>query len=329
MALAPAPGEQALPARARRRRARGRAPGDAPPRRWPRARASSWSSRTRPAWRRSGKRCCGGSRGRASQSSRSSRGASTSRPGAWSGLPAGSGRHPARARRRGAGVGARGRSLPSLRGARRGDRGAGRSRPSSTTARRLFLEPLPLDVLPLAGAEGGAFGARRQAPGELARLPGTAVADRLGADGAEAWRLARGRATSAAPSAGRAGGDAGVSGTCERAHARAGTRGADRASARPPGAGRPGSQAARHLGEARRGGSWRSSLTLREPTAEPDRLRLALAPGCRSCRLRRRSSASSWASSPSRSGRRPSSSVPEGAACASACAEGCARCARR
>ena len=67
-------------------------------------------------------------------------GASTSRPGAWSGLPAGSGRHSgARSTPWGRG-GACGRSLPSLRGARRGDRGAGRSRPHH---RRRRDAPLP------------------------------------------------------------------------------------------------------------------------------------------------------------------------------------------
>ena len=57
----------------------------------------------------------------------------------------------------------------------------------------LFLEPLPLDLLPLSPErrdELSELGVKRL--GELARLPGAAVADRLGADGAEAWRLVRG-----------------------------------------------------------------------------------------------------------------------------------------
>ena len=62
-------------------------------------------------------------------------------------------------------------------------RPAGRS--SSTTARaHLFLEPLPLDLLPLSPErreELSELGVKRL--GELARLPGAAVADRLGADG--------------------------------------------------------------------------------------------------------------------------------------------------
>ncbi|HEY7563151.1 MAG TPA: hypothetical protein VH650_13340, partial [Gaiellaceae bacterium] len=58
---------------------------------------------------------------------------------------------------------------------------------------RMFLEPLPLHLLPLSPErrdELSALGVKRL--GELARLPGTAVADRLGADGAESWLLARG-----------------------------------------------------------------------------------------------------------------------------------------
>ncbi|MDQ3121573.1 MAG: hypothetical protein M3Q59_03425, partial [Actinomycetota bacterium] len=56
-----------------------------------------------------------------------------------------------------------------------------------------FLEPLPLSLLPLTNeryAELEGLGLRRI--GELAELPGGAVAERLGADGRKAWRLARG-----------------------------------------------------------------------------------------------------------------------------------------
>ena len=150
---------------------------------------------------------------------------------------------------------------------------------SSTTARRTssrsrstsFRSPERREELGLGVKRLGSWHA---SPGPRSPIGSVRTARKHGGSLGGGRHLRR-----AAPSAGRAGGDAGVSGTgCERAHARAGTRGADRASARPPGAGRPGSQAARHLGEARRGGSWRSSLTLREPTAEPDRLRLALAP---------------------------------------------------
>ncbi|MDQ3424654.1 MAG: hypothetical protein M3435_00360, partial [Actinomycetota bacterium] len=56
-----------------------------------------------------------------------------------------------------------------------------------------FLEPLPLSLLPLTGeryAELEGLGLR--SIGELAELPAGAVAERLGADGRKAWRLARG-----------------------------------------------------------------------------------------------------------------------------------------
>jgi len=146
----------------------------------------------------------------------------------------------------------------------------------------LFLEPLPLDLLPLSPErreELSELGVKRL--GELARLPGAAVADRLGADGAEAWQLARGE------------GDASVEPRRPPAEiaetlsfpepvaneltlARALAALIERLLARPERAGRAPRQlalSAKLVG----GGSWRCSLTLREPTAEPDRLRLALA----------------------------------------------------
>jgi nucleotidyltransferase/DNA polymerase involved in DNA repair len=148
----------------------------------------------------------------------------------------------------------------------------------------LFLEPLPLDLLPLSPErreELSELGVKRL--GELARLPGAAVADRLGADGAEAWQLARGE--------GR--GDASVEPRRPPAEiaetlsfpepvaneftlARALAALLERLLARPERAGRAPRQlalSAKLVG----GGSWRRSLTLREPTAEPDRLRLVLA----------------------------------------------------
>ena len=57
----------------------------------------------------------------------------------------------------------------------------------------LFLEPLPLDLLSLTPdrrRELSELGIKRL--GELARLPGASVADRLGPDGAEAWRIVTG-----------------------------------------------------------------------------------------------------------------------------------------
>jgi protein ImuB len=56
-----------------------------------------------------------------------------------------------------------------------------------------FLAPLPLSLLPLPGdryAELEGLGVRRL--GELAALPGGAVAERLGPEGRRAWGLARG-----------------------------------------------------------------------------------------------------------------------------------------
>src|SRR5205809_6738858 len=58
---------------------------------------------------------------------------------------------------------------------------------------RDFLAPLPLSLLPLPGdryAELEGLGVRKL--GELAALPGGAVAERLGPEGRRAWGLARG-----------------------------------------------------------------------------------------------------------------------------------------
>jgi protein ImuB len=148
---------------------------------------------------------------------------------------------------------------------------------------RLFLEPLPLHLLPLGPErreELAELGIKRL--GELARLPGEAVADRLGADGAEAWRLARGE-DRAAVEARKPPAEL-VETLCfpepvanELTLVRALAALLERVLARPERAGRAPRQlalSAKLVG----GGSWRRSLTLREPTAEPDRLRLALAP---------------------------------------------------
>jgi hypothetical protein len=147
----------------------------------------------------------------------------------------------------------------------------------------LFLEPLPLDLLPLAPErrqELSDLGIRRL--GELARLPGAAVADRLGADGEEAWRRARGddagrveprRRTEAIAESLSFPEALANALTLERALAAL----LERLLARPERAGRAPRQlvlAGRLVG----GGSWRESVTLREPTAEPARLRAALAP---------------------------------------------------
>src|SRR5688572_27463386 len=70
---------------------------------------------------------------------------------------------------------------------------AGRALLVDDAEAELFLEPLPLHLLPLSPerrTELSELGVKKL--GELARLPGAAVADRLGAEGADAWRLARG-----------------------------------------------------------------------------------------------------------------------------------------
>lgn len=146
-----------------------------------------------------------------------------------------------------------------------------------------FLEPLPLSLLPLPAeryAELEGLGLRRL--GELAQLPGGAVAERLGVEGRDAWRLARG---------GRRTKVRGRKPAFELAEAltfpeaigneltlrRALGSLLERLLARPERAGRP----FRKLAVAARlvdGGSWRRALTLRDATAEPARLRAALGP---------------------------------------------------
>jgi protein ImuB len=146
-----------------------------------------------------------------------------------------------------------------------------------------FLAPLPVDALPLARdtqEELRALGVRRM--GELAALPGGAVAERLGPDGRRAWRLASGgrrtRVRGRRPAAELAEAlefpeAVGNELTLRRALATL----VDRALARPEREGRfvrKVAVTAKLVG----GGSWRRSLTLREPAAEPDRLRIALGP---------------------------------------------------
>ena len=56
-----------------------------------------------------------------------------------------------------------------------------------------FLEPLPLSLLPLSADRYAQLeGLGLRSLGELAALPGGAVAERLGVEGRTAWRLARG-----------------------------------------------------------------------------------------------------------------------------------------
>jgi protein ImuB len=146
-----------------------------------------------------------------------------------------------------------------------------------------FLAPLPLTLLPLERQryeELEALGVRRL--GQLAGLPGGAVAERLGPDGRRAWGLARGGA--AARVRGRRP-PAELAESLEFPEAvgneltlrRALGALIETALARPERRDRfvrKVALAAKLVG----GGSWRRSLTLREPSTEADRIRVALAP---------------------------------------------------
>jgi protein ImuB len=146
-----------------------------------------------------------------------------------------------------------------------------------------FLEPLPLSLLPLTPdryAELEGLGLRRL--GELAHLPGHAVAERFGVDGRKAWRLAhggrkarvRGRRPASELAETLVFPDAvGNELTLRRALGSL----LERLIARPERAGRP----FRKLALSARlvdGGSWRRALTLRDATADLGRLRVALGP---------------------------------------------------
>jgi nucleotidyltransferase/DNA polymerase involved in DNA repair len=148
---------------------------------------------------------------------------------------------------------------------------------------RQFLAPLPLTLLPLEREryeELEELGIRTI--GQLAGLPGGAVAERLGPDGRRAWSLARGeRDGRVAP---RRPAESLVE-TLEFPEAvgneltlRRGLAALlDRLLARPERAGRPPRKLAlwaRLVG----GASWRRTVTLRDPTADPARLRAALGP---------------------------------------------------
>src|SRR5712691_8415653 len=148
---------------------------------------------------------------------------------------------------------------------------------------REFLAPLPLDLLPLqqeTQEELRELGVRRL--GELAGLPGGAVAERLGPNGRRAWSLARGGERR------RVRGRRPPAELVERLEfpealgneltlRRAFNVLLDRLLARPEREGR----FARKVAVAARlaaGGSWRRTVTLRDPTVERDRLRAALGP---------------------------------------------------
>jgi protein ImuB len=146
-----------------------------------------------------------------------------------------------------------------------------------------FLAPLPLTLLPLERQryeELESLGVRRL--GQLAGLPGGAVAERLGPDGRRAWSLARGGA--AARVRGRRP-PAGLAETLEFPEAvgneltlrRALGALIETALARPERRDRFVRKVALSAGLVG-GGSWRRTSTLREPSAEAARIRIALAP---------------------------------------------------
>jgi nucleotidyltransferase/DNA polymerase involved in DNA repair len=160
---------------------------------------------------------------------------------------------------------------------------AGQALVVSDERTREFLAPLPLTMLPVDARrrqELEELGVKRV--GELAGLPGGAVAERLGPDGRRAWSLARGG------SKGRVRGRrpaAELSETLEFPEAvgneltlrRSLAVLLDQLLARPERRGR----APRKLALSARlvgGGSWRRTVTLRDATAEPARLRAALGP---------------------------------------------------
>ena len=146
---------------------------------------------------------------------------------------------------------------------------------------RSFLAPLPLTLLPLERVryeELEELGVRTI--GQLAGLPGSAVAERLGPDGRRAWSLARGEQDGKVAPRRPA---VALHETLEFPEAVGNEltlrRGLavllDRLLARPERAGRPPRKVAvwaRLVG----GASWRRTVTLREPTADPARLRAAL-----------------------------------------------------
>src|SRR5436305_6260323 len=146
---------------------------------------------------------------------------------------------------------------------------------------RSFLAPLPLRLLPLERAryeELEELGVKTI--GQLAGLPGSAVAERLGPDGRRAWNLARGEQDQKVAPRRPA---TAIHETLEFPEAVGNEltlrRGlgvlVDRVLARPERAGRPPRKVAvwaRLVG----GASWRRTVTLREPTADPARLRAAL-----------------------------------------------------
>ena len=148
---------------------------------------------------------------------------------------------------------------------------------------REFLAPLPLTLMPLeAGRREELDRLGLKKIGQLAGLPGSAVAERLGPDGRRAWSLARaedeGKVIARPPAmdlAERLEFPEAVAN--ELTLRRALTVLLDRILARPERGGREIRKvalSARLVG----GGSWRRTMTLREPSGERGTLRAALGP---------------------------------------------------
>jgi hypothetical protein len=148
---------------------------------------------------------------------------------------------------------------------------------------REFLAPLPLTLMPLEEgrrAELQDLGIKKI--GQLAGLPGSAVAERLGPDGRRAWSLARAedatKVTARTPATDlveRLEFPEAVANELTLRHAL--TALLDRILARPERGGREIRKvalSARLVG----GGSWRRTMTLREPSGERGTLRAALGP---------------------------------------------------
>jgi protein ImuB len=146
-----------------------------------------------------------------------------------------------------------------------------------------FLAPFPLSLLPLERehyAELEGLGVRTL--GQLASLPGAAVAERLGGRGRRAWELARrggrSRLQPRRPPLGiveRMEFPQAVANELTLRQALAAL--VERVLARPERGGRPVRKAAL-CAQLAEGGSWRRPLALREATADPRRLDAALAP---------------------------------------------------
>lgn len=160
---------------------------------------------------------------------------------------------------------------------------AGRALVVDDAETELFLEPLPLHLLPLSPERREEFaelGVKQL--GQLARLPRAAVRDRIGLEGAEARRLLSGenddRIAARRPPI-----EIAEALEFPEPVANEVTLGLafsallDRLLAREERGGR----LPRRLAVSARlvgGGSWRRTATLREPTAESERLRQSLAP---------------------------------------------------